>query len=59
MARNDTLMVTFDVSNGRDAAIMAVSRIDKVGNIRPLNTYFGSEATDLYRKLAVTKEKKP
>lgn len=54
----DTILVSFDNSNGEDTCVLIVGRKRPNESVEIINAFQGKEAEDLYRKLTTIKEKK-
>ena len=54
----DTILVSFDNSNGEDTCVLIVGRKRPNESVEIINAFQGQEAEDLYRKLTTIKEKK-
>ena len=47
----DTILVSFDNSNGEDTCVLIVGRKRPNESVEIINAFQGQEAEDLYRKL--------
>lgn len=55
MKSNDSVIVSWDFSHGKDAGVLIVGRqVD--GQVEIINAYQGEEAKSLYQKLVFLKE---
>lgn len=57
MKEIDSVIVSWDFSNGKDASILLVGHQEN-GNVEIINAYQGDEAEKLYRKLVFPKNQK-
>ena len=53
----DTLLVSFDYTNGKDNSVLIVGRKRKNETLQIVNAFQGAEAEELYKKLITVKEK--
>ena len=50
MKSNDSVIVSWDLSNGQDMSILLVGRVEN-GATKIINAFQGKEAEELYNKL--------
>ena len=56
MKTEDTILVGFNAANGDDAAFIVVGRKNPKTGATIINTIYGEEAMDIYKKLVTKKE---
>ena len=55
MKSTDSVIVSWDFSNGKDVGVLLVGK-QKNGRVEVINAYQGDEAYELYRRLTVQKK---
>ena len=57
MITNDTLLIGYDFTNGKDTGVLIVGRKTPGEAIDIVNAFQGQEAEELYKRLVTVKEK--
>lgn len=56
MKTTDTLLVGFDISNGKDGCVLIVGRKDRGEEVKIVNAFQGEEAEWMYNRLVTIKD---